>query len=217
MVRDYKPQLFKMQGFLDCSAYQAIVAYSDPEMLKIINKGLDVLAEFKDSINEGDYPSILRHALMDSKIGKYDLYAIQTILYNPELGCYMLLSKSTTAFEDKYPLVAKPLKLMHCSAFYEISETKCRYTLISWMDMFSSPVHRLLEKMFFKLLISVRTNKTHEGLVFATNEMRKVGFVPNKFEGDRSMLDTLDEFFRRNPDKDPSIMSQMTEKEQIGE
>jgi hypothetical protein len=204
-MKEFNPQLLKIQGFLDCSAYQALVSGVDPIVLKKVNKGLDLQVNYLDNIDDGEYPSILRHAVLDSRIAIHDLYAVQTCLYEPSLGCYMLVIKSTDAFVQKYPLEHRALKIFHCSAFYEISENRCRYVTISWVDMGLNKVHRILEKMFFKTVIKIQAKTIHAGFVTGVEDLRETNFTPNTFEGGRSMLDTLEEFFRRNPEKNPRL------------
>lgn len=213
-----RAHLFKSTGYLECNAYQALVAGCDPIALRKVNKGLETNAAYLDSINEGEYPSIIRYATIDVKISKHDLYTIVTIVYDPTNRCYMLISKTTDAYQDKYPLVHKPVRLFHCSAFYEVSEQKSRFVTVSWVDLGLGSVPRFLEKLFVKPLLVKRGKMVKSGFTIGTEEMRKVGFVPNKFEGDRSMLDTLEEFFKRNPEKDPTTSSQLSVKEHdIGE
>jgi hypothetical protein len=217
MVKDYKPQLFKMQGFLDCSAYQALVAGVDPVVIQKVNAAIDKKVEFLDNINSGDYPSILRHSFTDLTIAKFDVYTILTALYESRLGCYILITKSTDAFESKYPRQHRAMKLFHCSAFFEISENRTRYVTVGWMDMGLSKVSRLMENLFFKKLIEMRADATHKGFVTGVTDMRKVNWTPNKFEGGRSLLDTLDEFFKRHPEKDPNKMHEIVVKERSRE
>ena len=204
MVKDYKPQLFKMQGFLDCNAYQALVAGVDPVVIQKVNAAIDKKVEFLDNIDNGDYPSILRHSFTDLSIAKFDVYTILTAMYEPRLGCYILITKSTDAFESKYPREHRAMKLFHCSAFFEISENKTRYVTVGWMDMGLSKIPRLLEKLFFKKLIEMRADATHKGFETGVADMRKINWTPNKFEGGRSLLDTLDQFLKRHPEKDPN-------------
>ncbi len=204
---EYKPRLFKIQGFLECSAYQAMVSGVDPVVLSAINSDIDKRVRYLDSIFDGEYPSILRHAEMDLTIVKVDLYTVQTVLYEPSLGCYMLICKSTDAYEKMYPCTKPAAKLNFLAAFFEISETRCRYVTITWIDMSMGglgKVYQLIEKMYFKKLLEMRAENTKTGYAAGIKYMKQKDFSPNKFEGNRSMLDTLDEFFKRHPEKDPS-------------
>jgi hypothetical protein len=203
MVSGHHPQLVKIQGFLNCSAREGIICAVDPVMQAKINEDLEYNVKFLDDIAEGQYLNTIRYALTDSKISKYDLYTLQTVLYEPALGCYLLAIKSTDAYQDKYPITRKKLPLFHCAAFYEISDTKCRYVNISWFDLNMGRVVKILEKILFKTLLEKRAKMVNEGLVWACEEMRKTEFVPNKFDGDRTLMDNLDSFFKKHPEKEP--------------
>ena len=132
---EYKPRLFKIQGFLDCNAYQAMVSGVDPVVLSAINTDIDKRVRYLDTLYDGEYPSILRHAEMDLTIAKVDLYTVQTVLYEPTLGCYMLICKSTDAYAQKYPFTKPAARLNFLAAFFEVSESKCRYVTITWINM----------------------------------------------------------------------------------
>jgi hypothetical protein len=160
-----------------------------------------------DSSDDGEYASVLRHAVLKTTpFQEHDLYSVETIVYEPSTRCYMLIVKTTDAYQDKYPLERKAFRVMHCSAFFEVSETKCRYVNLSWIDMRlykSRKMQNFIDTVFGNAMCKMRAKGTHKGYTFAIKEMSKYNYLPNRFEGDRSTIDTLEEFFRRNPDKDP--------------
>jgi hypothetical protein len=86
-------------------------------------------------------------------------FLLTTTVYDTSRQCYLYVAKTTKGFPERI----LPKKIIEevsvvCFAFYKISETKCRYVHILYMDLD-------MNFTLFKFLVGMRGKVLHDGFV----------------------------------------------------
>lgn len=150
----------------------------------------------------GDYDVVRSYSELEIAFFLQTRYAcgLNTVVYDTQRKCYMWIAKTTNGFNhEAYREYKKAVRLVSiaCYTVYQLSDNKCRYSIVIGAD-YDIGSNKTLKKKLFK----------KRGKTMHLEWKRLCKLRQEKYNGERPIdhnrnLDTLDAFMRKYvPDED---------------